>query len=86
MALYKIKKKSSAGKKATYLVTVSKWDFEGKFFTLDQLLKLLKKEFNKLPTLPSDWEVVEYQLIEIKETNIDTFIKYKSTGPWLKDL
>lgn len=87
--LYKVKKKSSTTSKATFMVSPNKWDATGKFFTADQLLKLFKKEFDSTPQnqkLPSDWEVVEYQLIETKETPADTFIKYKSKTPWIKGL
>jgi hypothetical protein len=84
--LYKVRKKS-VNSKATFMVTKNKWDSKGKFFTADQLLKMLRKEFDSTSSdqkLPPDWEIVEYQLIETKETPADTFIKYKSKTPWVK--
>lgn len=88
-SLYKIKRKTSVNNKAKFMVTTAKWDSEGKFFTAKQVLKLLSKINKHLEpnqTLPDDWEVVEYQLIETRETPVETWAKYKSKTPWVRGI
>lgn len=89
--LYRLKKKPTkeTGLKQLYMVTPTKWDQKGRYFTADQLIKILREYFNTLPgteTFPPDWEVVEYQLVETRGSNLDYFVKHKAKQPFIKGL
>ena len=87
--LYRIRKKSSLVSKAQYLQSLTKWNNTGRFFTGPQLLEFLSKQYKNLSTdnsLPVDWEIVDYQLIETATTPVDKFIQLNSKTPWIKGL
>lgn len=89
--LFKLKRKPSqeTGLKQLFMITPSKWDQNGRYFTADQLIKILRKYHSSLPgveTFPPDWEIVEYQLVETRSSNLDYFVKHKAKQPFIKNI
>lgn len=85
--MYKVKKPHKLG--SLWMVTLNKWDKKGKYFTPEQLLKILHKYFSDQPgieTFPDDWEVIEYHLIETKQIKPQLFIKWKTKKPFVKGI
>lgn len=90
-SLFRLRKKPSkeTGLKQLYLVSLSKWDQQGKYFTADQLIKILRSYYNSLSgseTFPTDWEIIEYQLVETRSTNLEWFIRHKSKQPFIREI
>lgn len=90
-SVFKIKKKPSkqTGLKTLYLQSLKKWTRTGRIFSADELVKFLHDYYQTLPgteTFPEDWEIIEYQLVETRSTNIDYFIKFKSSKPFIKGI
>lgn len=89
--LYRLRKKPSkeTGLKQLFMLSPSKWTTTGRYFTTEQLIKILRdfhQTLSGIETFPSDWEIVEYQLVETKTLQPDGFVKYKAKHPFVREI
>jgi hypothetical protein len=83
--VFRLKKKQAG--KDVFAVNLSTWNKTGTYFTSDELIKLLKRYFDKNnDTFPEDWEIVEYQLHLLKTITTNKFISTKSKFPFVKGI
>lgn len=89
--LYRLTKDpvKETGLKRLYMESPSVWSTQGRYFTATELVQLLAKIYKALPgteTFPPDWKIVEYQLSETRQSDINHFLKHKSSKPIIKGI